>query len=598
MESDIASQIKTTIHAMIYNMRKYLLHVLIISFVFLYPLILHARICKAENGRGIDIVIKDSKGNQVGLYEESHALVIGIDNYTKGWSRLTNAVKDADAIAEELEKQGFEVTLRKDLRGTALREELRQFFVIKGKNSEARLLLWFSGHGHTLDGEGFLIPSDAPPHTAGQFKVTSLHMRDFGGFVRLAKSKHVLSIFDSCFAGTIFNTRSGVPSPAITRATVLPVRQFLTSGDANQQVSDDGSFRELFLRAIRGEEWADANDDGYLTGSELGNYLSDRVTNLTNAAQIPRYGKLLDVKYDRGDFVFALDESQTQLPVSPKETGELDFGDIDAEMEKTKKIAEIRNLWSKWQNNLNTAYDKALKYDKDAYLSASKKAQVWKRLANSFSQDNPYSTEDQLIRSKAVERFKYWRNYKEPTPPVTSRQEPSYVGTSIIKLRSSYKTLSDSQVDSIPNVYISKKKDWGFYGHSTISHNYEKRSINGDGVVIDHATGLMWHQNGSEEGMSVGRAKWWAGHSSKGYAGYHDWRLPTLEEAVSLLQFDKNDRGLYIDPVFSDKQSYIWTGDIYGSEAAWHVGFGYGGVGWFNGIDDDRYHVRPVRSVR
>ncbi len=30
-------------------MRKYLLHVLIVSFVFLYPLILHARIHKAEN---------------------------------------------------------------------------------------------------------------------------------------------------------------------------------------------------------------------------------------------------------------------------------------------------------------------------------------------------------------------------------------------------------------------------------------------------------------------------------------------------------------------------------------------------------------------
>ena len=55
--------------------------------------------------------------------------------------------------------------------------------------------------------------------------------------------------------------------PAITRATTLPVRQFLTSGDAEQKVSDDGMFRKLFVRALKGEERADANDDGYMTAS-------------------------------------------------------------------------------------------------------------------------------------------------------------------------------------------------------------------------------------------------------------------------------------------------------------------------------------------
>ena len=35
-------------------------------------------------------------------------------------------------------------------------------------------------------------------------------------------------------------------------------------------------------------------------------FLSDRVANYTNNAQTPRYGKLRDPRYDRGDFVFAL----------------------------------------------------------------------------------------------------------------------------------------------------------------------------------------------------------------------------------------------------------------------------------------------------
>ena len=74
-------------------MRKYLLHVLIISFVFLYPLILHA-----ENGRGIDIVIKDSKGKQVGMYKGSHALVIGVSDYKAGWPDLENIPREIDKV--------------------------------------------------------------------------------------------------------------------------------------------------------------------------------------------------------------------------------------------------------------------------------------------------------------------------------------------------------------------------------------------------------------------------------------------------------------------------------------------------------------------
>ena len=74
-------------------MRKYLLHVLIISFVFLYPLILHA-----ENGRGIEIVIRDKQDKQVGIYKGSHALVIGVSDYKTGWPDLENLPREIDKV--------------------------------------------------------------------------------------------------------------------------------------------------------------------------------------------------------------------------------------------------------------------------------------------------------------------------------------------------------------------------------------------------------------------------------------------------------------------------------------------------------------------
>ena len=176
-------------------MRKYIPHVLIISFTFLAIPITYA--APSLQTRGIEpVLIRDSTGEEVGLYKESYALVIGIDNYTKGWSRLRNAVKDADSVAEELKKRGFKVTLLKDLTGRVLREKIRQFFARKGSNLDARLLLWFSGHGYTIDGEGFLVPADGPLHTSDEFKVTSLHMREFGSLVRLANSKHDMPSVD------------------------------------------------------------------------------------------------------------------------------------------------------------------------------------------------------------------------------------------------------------------------------------------------------------------------------------------------------------------------------------------------------------------
>ena len=58
---------------------------------------------------------------------------------------------------------------------------------------------------------------------------------------------------------------------------------------------------------------------------------------------------------------------------------------------------------------------------------------------------------------------------------------------------------------------------------------------NGDGTVTDNATGLMWSQMDSGEGMSWEEALAYA--ESSELAGYDDWRLPNIKELQSIADY-------------------------------------------------------------
>lgn len=177
------------------------------------------------------------------------------------------------------------------------------------------------------------------------------------------------------------------------------------------------------------------------------------------------------------------------------------------------------------------------------------------------------------------------------TIPLVAEEEPL-----LTELRSSYMNLTVSQVQSMSNMSIRRKKAWGFYGHSTIQHEYETEIIGDDKVVIDHATGLMWQPSGSYEYMKKKEVKKWIrGLNRKGYAGYCDWRVPTVEEASSLLEATEKNGNLYIDIVFDKKQRWLWTGDSCSSGGMWRVYFDDGYVDWG---DVSLLFVRPVRKIR
>ena len=66
------------------------------------------------------------------------------------------AVEDARQVAAAQKKQGSGVTLKTNLNAVELQSTLESFFVVEGADPEARLFLWYAGHGYTIGGEGYL----------------------------------------------------------------------------------------------------------------------------------------------------------------------------------------------------------------------------------------------------------------------------------------------------------------------------------------------------------------------------------------------------------------------------------------------------------
>ena len=285
--------------------------------------------------RGIvPVPIKNPQGQQVLLYQESHALVVGVSEYQKGWPILPGVLKDVELVKHALEDKGFHVVAVQNPSRNELRNSIEEFINRYGQDEDNRLLFYFAGHGHTLklsygEERGYFVPIDAPNPNRNQpgFLAKSINMESMEVYAKQIQAKHALFLFDSCFSGSIFALNRAIPEN-ISFKTSEPVRQFITAGSAYETVPDESIFRDQFIRAIRGE--GDSDGDGYVTGVELGEFLQKTVINYSKGSQHPQYGKIRNPNLDKGDFVFSL-----------LDKGQIEHS-VDSIIEERKKLEQDR----------------------------------------------------------------------------------------------------------------------------------------------------------------------------------------------------------------------------------------------------------------
>ena len=292
-----------------------------LAIITLFPLLMASLLITSTlpaTQRGIRV--KAKSGESLYLYKDYHALVVGVSHYDK-WPDLPNAIKDARMVATTLKGFDFTVKLLLNPTSTQLNAALTRIAFGVGEEKNRALLFYYAGHGEILelaDGTelGYIIPSDCPLKTQDptRFDQRAISMKQIESLALKIKSKHCLMVFDSCFSGSLFSLVRAAPTD-ISEKSTRSVRQFITAGEAGEQVPDKSVFKVVFLDGVIGD--ADLNDDGYVTGSELGMYLQGNVVNYTRGGQHPQYGKINNPKLDKGDFIFSLDKLNAPPQSSP-----------------------------------------------------------------------------------------------------------------------------------------------------------------------------------------------------------------------------------------------------------------------------------------
>ena len=121
---------------------------------------------------------------------------------------------------------------------------------------------------------------------------------------------------------------------------------------------------------------------------------------------------------------------------------------------------------------------------------------------------------------------------------------------------------------------------------------------NGDQLTVsDMTTNLMWERGGSDiNSIRTIQARAKELNANK-FAGYDDWRLPTIEEGLSLMEKTKNDNDLYLHPCFSKAQPFIFTADQRDPGGHWFVDFAQARAFWASGFNPGGFG-RVCRSIK
>ncbi len=162
--------------------------------------------------------------------------------------------------------------------------------------------------------------------------------------------------------------------------------------------------------------------------------------------------------------------------------------------------------------------------------------------------------------------------------PLPSGNSAKFSGEKIL-LPSAPRTLSEEQVEQLireGHFYDVRLNPQGHFANALVD-------IGNELTVLDQRTGLLWQRAGLDLcSVRTMKTKIEA-LKSAGFAGFHDWRMPSLEEALSLMESTMNGKGMHLHPCFSQEQPFIFINTRRKPTGYWFVDYSQGKSYWSSG---------------
>ncbi|MCI5220162.1 MAG: DUF1566 domain-containing protein, partial [Candidatus Electrothrix sp. LOE2] len=162
--------------------------------------------------------------------------------------------------------------------------------------------------------------------------------------------------------------------------------------------------------------------------------------------------------------------------------------------------------------------------------------------------------------------------------PLPSQESSGFTGEKIL-LPSEPRELSEEQVELLI-------RDGNFYDVRLNPQGNVANALtdSGDGLtVFDERTGLLWQRAGLDL-CSIRTMKARIDELNRaGFVGFHDWRMPSPEEAMSLMEPFANTKGMHLHPCFSKEQPFIFTNARRNPTGYWFVDYAQGRIYWSSG---------------
>lgn len=555
-----------------------------------------------------DVIIPANKNLP---FEKSIAFLVGVSTYHNITTQLPSVKNDLEDIRIFLlNNGGFDMVyvakeqiVNRDLVEKYIKEILPQHL-----DDNDRLLFYYSGHGDDNEGDtGYMQFANAEP---GRFYGNQvLQINVARTWCSELKARHLVFIFDCCASGLAFTakgSREDSYEQLIATLSHSGSHTIITAGTADERAfavknskgKKNGVFTRAFLNALVSGT-ADRGCDGFITLDEVMAQVKTEIAGFRVQYQKSITPQMwpLDVSEYKGAFVF-LNPRAKQQHTALKDDYAASLETIPIPKGHVVAAYGIIQLTS--------------------YISGS--VYIDGKYSGNISSGDAIRIPDQSVGSHHVEVRTTNQIYSQTADVAKGKLNRVTIGLDVQEIPeiNSESTANNSRIDSTRPFRsearklskedvkaMLKKHDFCSRGDkynpdldNPTGKGIENQYVLGKSnkVIFDRACKLMWQQSGASNNMIYEDAKMYIRKlNEQKFAGYDDWRLPTLEEAMTLLEGTTEHGDLHISPKFNKLQRWIWTCDLMkdSPDATWIVNFARGYPMGYNMKNES--FVRAVR---